>query len=1131
MIPDPHSGDTAAAGTRPPFAFPGFRAVLARLFLFWSLLLATPCAWSQATALQEVRLGVLSFRSPEQTAAQWQPLADYLTQRVSGYHFRVIPLFYPDLDRAVANHELDLVLTNPEHYVLLRSRHSLAAQATLMPLAGGYPVNQFGGVILTRANRDDLQDFADLRGKHVASVGEASLGGYLMQRWALMQADVDITRDLAELRFTGMPHDRVVNEVLAGRADAGFVRTGVIESMIKEGRLNKNQIKLLRQAETPEFPQLLSTDLYPEWPLSATSGTPGWFAKRVVQALFELEPDSAAAKAGNFFGFAPAGDYSQIENIMVKLRVHPDFQLTLDQVLERYSPWLFFGLTALTVAVAALVLSVRLNRRLRAALEKAERLSLRDTLLESLGEGVIGIDGAGRISFINAAALASLGYSRDEALGRDLHGVIHHHHPDGSDYAYSECPVLATLKTGQPYSGEERYFRKNGEGFPVKISTRPLLDAEGNVRGTVMAFQDITLEKHNLDELERYRHQLEELVARRTSELASAMNAAQSANQAKSAFLANMSHEIRTPMNAIVGLTHLLRRDIGDPTQQNRLAKVAEAARHLLGIINDILDFSKIEAGKLDLETTDFTLEQVIQNVADLVDDKLREKRLPLRREIDPRLSGMLRGDPTRLSQILLNYLSNACKFTEHGELGLSVRLLEESGEDMLVRFEVADTGIGIPAERLSRLFRSFEQADSSTTRRFGGTGLGLAISRRLAELMGGEAGADSAPGQGSRFWFTVRLRPGETATVTREPAPAPLASGDLLATLRGRRVLLVEDNLINQEVALELLGEVGIRADLAGDGREALEKARLRNYELILMDIQMPIMDGRAATTAIRHLPGHATTPILAMTAGVFAEEQRQCMEAGMNDMVSKPVDPRDLYATLVKWLPERRQATPVPAPAPAGEVDESAIAALATIPGLDVRGGLRSVRGRIASYTRLLYKFAHGAEDEIRQLREASVDGDRAPAIRAAHSLKGASGTLGVTRIRQQATELETWLRDGNPDEAGYSRRIGALIQEFAAFQAGLRAAVPDPDTLAENGSPERTGDSVHLLALLDSLLAANDMQALTLLRDAYPQFARLLPGEVLEQLHRRVEAYDFDAALDALRANVSRLADVAT
>ena len=1082
-----------------------------------------------APVVQVIRIGVLSFRSLEHTQKQWTPLAEYLGQRMPGYRFRIVPLFYPDLDQAVSRHELDLVLTNPEHYVLLRSRHGLAAQATLMPLAGEFPVTQFGGVVLVRADRADLQSFADLKGQQLASPSQNSLGGYLMQRWALLQAGVDIGRDTKPLIFTGMPHDKVVNEVLEGRVDAGFVRTGVIEAMLKEGKLETGQLRVLQQPEIQGFPQLLSTDLYPEWPFSATSAVPGWLSKQVVQALFEMDPNHPAARAGKFFGFAPAGDYSQIENIMLQLRLHPDHQLTLATVIQRYKHWLVAGLLVLLVAVVALVVMRRINRRLRIALAEAERLALRDTLLESLGEGVIGVDSAGKVSFINATALSSLGFSRDEALGQDLHSVTHHHHPDGREYLREECPIYRAIKYGDFYSGEEWYFNKNGAGFPVSLKARPLVDAYGQIRGAVSAFTDITQEKRNQDELARYRHDLEAQVLTRTAELASAMNAAEAANRAKSAFLANMSHEIRTPMNAIVGLTHLLRRDAIDAGQKLRLSKVSDAAHHLLGIINDILDFSKIEAGKMSLETTGFSLQRVIDGVTVLVEDRLRDKGLRLNCEIDPALAGVLSGDPTRLSQILLNYLSNAMKFTEHGEIKLRVRRVEENAGAVLIRLEVEDTGIGIPADRLARLFQSFEQADSSTTRKYGGTGLGLAISRRLAELMGGQAGAESTPDVGSSFWFTAWVRRSDLPESSLDRRAPTLARGGLIDALRGRRVLLVEDNLINQEVALDLLQEVGIQADFAGDGQQALEKARAQAYELILMDVQMPVMDGLAATAAIRLLPGYATTPILAMTASVFVEEQNLCIQAGMNDLVPKPVDPELLFGALTKWLPERRGSA-------AGErienidtEDASLRAALDRIEGLDVRAGLRSLSGKLKKYTCLLNKFALGHRDDLTVLRAHLAVSELEPAFRIAHSLKGASGTLGAKKLQDQAANLELALRLDNVGKFStteINQRIDVLEQTFNQLADSLSAVLQDEAEASSNGDPAATPVCREINAALraeiekfDALLASDDIESVAKFRELFLKLRSALPKDDFNQLEKQIQAYDLFGARQTL------------
>ena len=517
------------------------------------------------------------------------------------------------------------------------------------------------------------------------------------------------------------------------------------------------------------------------------------------------------------------------------------------------------------LAVSVATLQETGSRALHAAARNEARYR---AVIESIAEGMLTADQAGRILSANAYAEDMLGYARREMIGVTVTSRI----DPGCNGATAEHPDL-DARVGTV--SEVRARRKDGSSFAAEL----------------------TVSRMTVPDDIHYVLLLRDIEVRRKAEIAEA------ANSAKSAFLANMSHEIRTPMNAIIGMTHLMKRDGVSPQQAERLDKINVAGQHLLEVINAVLDLSKIEAGKFVLDDSPVEIGAIIANVASMVFGQAQAKKLRLLVHTQS-LPGPLRGDPTRLQQALLNYATNAVKFTHEGSITLRASASEEDENSVLLRFEVEDTGIGIAPEVSARLFTAFEQADNSTTRQYGGTGLGLAITRHFAELMGGEAGVVSAPGVGSTFWFTARLGKGLAAHPFGTRRGAESAEATLIREHRGRHILIVEDEAINREVTLGLLEDLQLQVDVAGDGHEAVEFATHKRFDLILMDMQMPRLDGPDATRAIRRLPGGGEVPIVAMTANAFADDRARCLEAGMNDFITKPVDPDLLFETLLKWL-----------------------------------------------------------------------------------------------------------------------------------------------------------------------------------------------------------------------------------
>ncbi|KQP18415.1 hypothetical protein ASF43_11465 [Pseudorhodoferax sp. Leaf267] len=770
-------------------------------------------------------------------------------------------------------------------------------------------------------------------------------------------------------------------------------------------------------------------------------------------------------------------------------------------------------------------------------------------------------DSALRCRFVNRTQSEWFGEAPEQVIGRTLREIR------GNEFVERAAGRINAALAGETLEFEQVEYSVRGVRADTRVQYIPDR-REGEVKGFVVLATNVTRHK-----------QAEQLLRLRNEQLEQARDRADAANDAKTTFLANMSHEIRTPMNAILGFTHMLRRDIEDPVQQQRLGRIAGAAGHLLQVINDILDLSKIEAGKLTLDRSDFSLDALLARTSAMVTESVRVKNLELVVFAEP-VPDLLHGDSTRLMQALLNLLSNAVKFTERGVITLRVELLSQNKDELMLRFEVRDTGIGVGPEALAQLFTPFAQADASRTREHGGTGLGLAITRRIAEQMGGEASGHSTPGQGSRFWFTARLGLAERqettdltalaglralvvddlpearealADMTRSlglrvdsadsgeqaleqvahaaetgapydlvlldwampgldglqtgarlseaaqppramvlvsanerasihqlardagfgavlmkpvtswlyrdallrllaaappagaaPVPQERARPQLSRTA-GARILLAEDNPVNQEVAVQLLEAAGVTVEVAADGEEALQMALSRPYDLVLMDMQMPRMDGLEATRRMRQEPTLAHLPIVAMTANAFPEDRQACLDAGMNDHLAKPVDPRVLQAALVRWLPAPLESSRVPAPAPlpppeaapqdvpAPVTSAQILARMADL--VDLPQALEYAAGQPDILLRVLQQFVAHYRDMGATLVAQLAAGDREGPARSLHSLRGVSGMIGAGRVREMTTSLELALVEGAALE-GLHAPAAALRAELDAL-----------------------------------------------------------------------------------------------
>jgi len=954
--------------------------------------------------------------------------------------------------------------------------------------------------------------------------------------------------------------------------------------------------------------------------------------KNMRENSLRLNTDGIAAASVYIASEAAHTQRATLQELIEEMRAE-ELQLLQrrrDELQNRYGSSLIVLITTMLIGLVSLgyFAFVAQARRQNLATQYAR------SLIEASQDPMVTINPDGKISDVNEATARVTGVDRKSLIGSDFSN-------------YFTNPVLAqesyqrVFARGFVTDYALTIHHRNGSLTDVLYNASVYKDGNGRVLGVFAAARDVT-----------QRNQLDQILAERNAELQTAREVADKASLSKSEFLSNMSHEIRTPMNAIIGMSHLAMKTELTPRQRDYIKKIQSAGQHLLSIINDILDFSKIEAGKLTVEHTEFELEKMLDTVAGLITEKTSAKGLELIFDVGRDVPSVLLGDPLRLGQILINYANNAVKFTDAGEIDIIVRLREQADREVLVYFAVRDTGIGIAEEQRGRLFHSFQQADASTTRKYGGTGLGLSIAKNLAELMHGEVGVESEPGKGSTFWFTARLgrlghanrkpilnadlrgrrvlvvddnenaqdalagmlegmalvvekassgmqaiaavntadargepfdmvmvdwrMPGmngiEMARQVRASAlnsmphlvlvtaygleevvreaeeaglddilikpvspsvlfscvarvlgdspverkvvnDAPSHLSESLAAIRGARILLVEDNDLNQEVATELLRDAGFVVDLAENGEIALRKIQIVSYAAVLMDMQMPIMDGVTATQEIRKLLGFEALPIIAMTANAMEGDRQRCLAAGMNDYVAKPIEPDDLWRALLAQVKSRGHSTAaVPLQLQASLGSEIP----AGIVGLDVDTGMRRVLGKKSLYLSMLRKFVAGQKLAVADIRSAFAQGDLRAAERIAHTTKSVAANIGASKLQTLAAEVETAMKLWQSRD-----RVEAL---FDALDVPLRDMVVALETALppEERFTMTEVEAVRLRAVqvqLESLLEYDDSAAIEVFNANNELFLAAYPRHY-RSLDYAFKTINFEAALAVLR-----------
>ena len=984
-------------------------------------LLVLPCSFSVAQVSdtpqpeqKSTRIGVLAFRGMEQAYKMWLPTADYLSEVIPGSKFNIVPLTLDSIGNAIESGSVDFVLTNPASYADLEINYGVSRIVTLRNLRAGGAYTRFGALILTRADRDDIQTLADLKNKRFMAVHKNAFGGWWMAWKEFLNAGIDPYKDLKTIEFVGFPQDKIIRAVESGRVDAGTVRTDLLERLAIDGKVDINNFKVLNQQYSEQFPFAHSTFLYPEWPFAMVKHTSRELAHKVAIALLNMEPNSEAALSAKSAGWTVPLDYQSVHDLMKDLSVGPyknQTKISFAIVIREYWQWVLTIAVFLIFLFGLVFYMLRLNSKLKISEQDSMSQSQRIRSLYDVASKP-GQTFDQQITEVLQTGCALLGVEIgrlcqiDEKQQENL--ILNVVAPENSGIKAgiklplekTFCNVTFAQDKGISVSNAGKSEWKNSACYEfshLETYIATPIYVNGEKFGTIN-YSSLSVRKEPFKETDM---DLVRLMGRNVSVILERQK-----SQEQILFAKIIAEEANS-----------------DSSQRMSSVKtIVRSGKHLLQIINDILDLSKVEANRLDIEKSQFSPFQIVSEVDSLMRKQARDHALDFHIDYIFPLPDKIYSEPLRLKQILINLCSNAIKFTEQGSVRLSMKY---NAELQCLDFVVTDTGIGLTSLQIDKIFNPFTQADSTTTRKYGGTGLGLSLSKQLVELLGGTLKVESSLGKGSIFRFSVKTGPVTTDDLLTERKDVftdfSVAQDHKQESSVTGSILLAEDNTDNQTLISMYLKSMGTDVQIVSNGKEAIDAVSVRNYDLILMDMQMPVMDGIEAVTRLR-ASGYDGA-IAALTANAMKEDRQRCLAAGCDDFVTKPINRTDLIAVVKKHLSISDDD---------GSHD-----------GQQVQTNNGPIQSTMLAndpdFLPLLRAFIENLGVSVSNLASYAVEKNWVELKLLIHQVNGLGGGYGYPMLTQLAVEIE--LQAANEDH----QKVNTLIEELQVMYKNMQMSMP--------------------------------------------------------------------------------------